>query len=63
MDALTAINIIESDEDANDREIIAAFASLIKSGVVWTLQGFYGRTANVLIDGGYITPMGDVIDG
>jgi len=31
------------------------FQEMINDGSVWTLQGFYGRTAQQLIDEGYCT--------
>ena len=34
---------------------IAAFQFLISSGVVWELQGWYGRQAAELIDAGFCT--------
>ena len=39
-------------EDHDEEEIFAAFQQLINTGVVWQLQGFYGRTAKHLIDSG-----------
>lgn len=42
-------------------EIIALFAELIKSGLAWSLQGSYGRTASRLIEGGYISSTGEVL--
>ena len=39
--------------EATDEEIIEEFQKMIDSGVVWQLQGFYGRTAASLIDAGY----------
>lgn len=39
----------------NDDEIINGFQELINSGVVWNLQGSYGRTANRLIEEGFCT--------
>jgi hypothetical protein len=33
-------------------EIVELFQQLIDSGVAWTLQGFYGRTAMALIESG-----------
>lgn len=35
--------------ELSDAEIIAGFQSLIDSGLVWNLQGSYGRTAQALI--------------
>jgi len=40
-------------EDATDEERIEAFQFLIDCGDVWKLQGWYGRTAKMLIDAGY----------
>ena len=34
---------------------IHLFADLVKSGLAWTLQGTYGRTAKRFIDAGYIS--------
>ncbi len=36
-------------EDHDEEEVIAAFQRLIDLGVVWQLQGFYGRAAHNLI--------------
>ena len=51
MEAIDAIMIIEGGE-AGQEEMVEAFQSLIDSGVVWSLQGFYGRTAASLIEQG-----------
>jgi len=40
-------------EGATQEEQIAAFQYLIDNGQVWTLQGWYGRTAARLIELGY----------
>lgn len=40
----------ETDED----ETLEGFQELITSGLVWQLQGHYGRTARQLIDMGLV---------
>lgn len=42
----------ELDYDA----IVAGFQHLIDSGIVWQLQGHYGRTAAALIESGECIP-------
>lgn len=50
----------ESGELSND-ETLELFGGLIASGMAWQLQGSYGRTAQALIDGGFISPEGEVL--
>lgn len=40
-------------EEHTQEEVIAALQRLINLGVVWSLQGFYGRTAAAMIEEGY----------
>ncbi|MFD7976743.1 hypothetical protein [Streptomyces sp. NPDC059071] len=47
--------------ELDDHETLDLFATLIRSGMAWTLQGSYGRTAERLIEAGLITEAGEVI--
>lgn len=42
------------------RGTVELFAEGIKSGMVWQLQGSYGRTAKSLIEAGYISEAGEI---
>lgn len=60
MNIYTACAIIEEfDEATTDEQKIEAFQFLIDEGVVWDLQGFYGRTAARLIEEGLCSPQGE----
>jgi hypothetical protein len=52
MDTLDAILLIEGDDDVDNDELISAWQYLIDTGLVWKLQGYYGRTAKQLIEVG-----------
>lgn len=54
-------NIIAYENgELTDQEVVYLFAELVKSGMAWTLQGHYGRTASALIEHGYIDQEGNV---
>ena len=40
--------------ELNDSEIITLFQEMVNSGLVWELQGSYGRLAMNLIDNGVV---------
>jgi hypothetical protein len=62
MTDLDAIQIIEGDVPSESTAQTAqAWATLIKSGLVWRLQGSYGRAAKDLIDHGIISKEGVVL--
>lgn len=59
MNAMEAIEIIETglngDKPADHDTLLCAWQYLIDSGLAFTLQGHYGRTAAYLIDAGLCT--------
>ena len=61
LDHFTAVSIAEGfcgGEDASDEEKIEAWQYLIDTGLAWQLQGWYGRSAQAMIDAGVCTPAG-----
>ena len=48
------------DGELGEDEVIAGFQELINSGLVWQLEGFYGRTAVALIESGKCIARGRV---
>lgn len=47
--------------EMDQEETIRFFGALVATGQAWSLQGHYGRTAQMLIDQGYLLPSGEVI--
>lgn len=50
------------DGDQGARETLELFSHLIKTGTIAGLQGSYQRTASEMVEGGWLTPEGDVTD-
>lgn len=45
----------------SENETISLFSELVKDGLVWSLQGSYGRTAKSLIEQGILADDGTVL--
>ena len=56
MTAIRATNLIDGFEEGSEQDLINAYQFLIDTGLVWSLQGRYGRTALQLIDQGICEP-------
>lgn len=54
-DVTSAIIDYEQDNLSND-QVIELFQHLVDTGMAWTLQGSYGRTAQGLINIGLVKP-------
>lgn len=52
-DVTTGILAFEQGE-LSDAEVDDLFQYLLDTGMVWNLQGFYGRTARMLLEAGRI---------
>ena len=61
-DSYTACSIVEgfSGKEESAKNQLKAWAYLIKTGQCWSLQGWYGRTAQSFIESGLITKSGRV---
>ena len=57
MDNYTAMGLAEGFiESQNENQVIEAWQHLVDTGVVWSLQGWYGRNAARLIENWVIRP-------
>lgn len=51
---ITSQIIAYEENELDEEQVIALFQSLVDTGIAWQLQGSYGRTAQRLIDAGYV---------
>ena len=64
MNNYTAVSIAEGfcDYEPTEQETIEAWQHLIDTGLAWTLQGWFGRYAESLIEQGVCTaPVGKAV--
>ncbi len=59
---LTGAIMAYEEGTASVSESLELFAHLIRTGMAWTLQGCYGRTAAALIERGIITRKGEITE-
>jgi len=64
MDSDTRVDMIIQYEcgELDDNGTLELFSDLIKTGKAWRLQGHYGRTASAIIDAGYISKDGEILE-
>lgn len=56
IDSFNAVGIAEGFIQVDSEEqVLEAWQYLVDSGLAWQLQGWFGRTATDLIEGGFIT--------
>lgn len=55
MDQYTAVALAEGFEEGTEEQVIAAWQYLHDSGLAYTLQGWFGRQAQALLEQGVIS--------
>ena len=60
MDNYRAVEVAEGfgSPCESEEEYLAAWQHLVDTGLAWSLQGWFGRTAQAMIDNGLIMPKG-----
>jgi hypothetical protein len=54
-DGLVTLIIAYENGEMDEDEMVAFFQQLVDTGLAWSLQGSYGRTARDLIEAGLVT--------
>ena len=54
MNSYRAVALAEGFEDGTEEEVVRAWQYLVDTGLAWRLQGWFGRTAQALIQAGVI---------
>jgi hypothetical protein len=62
MPDLAAIIIAFENDELDEDAVIALFSDLVRTGLCWQLQGFYGRSAATLIQNGVLDEEGNILD-
>lgn len=56
MDSFTAMMIAEGSQEATSQEqYLEAWQLLVDTGLAWSLQGWFGRTARAMLSEGLLT--------
>lgn len=58
LDSYKAVSVAEGLQRESEENQLEAWQYLIDHGICWGLQGWFGRTANNLIDQGLCSPKG-----
>jgi hypothetical protein len=58
MDNYKAVGLAEGFIEGTEKEQVEAWQYLVDTGRAWTLQGWFGRTAQMLINNGVINKKG-----
>ena len=57
---ITGMLIDYEQGELESGKMVELFAYLVRTGMAWTLQGHYGRTAKAMMDSGVINTKGEI---
>jgi len=60
IDLMEACLIAEGVKSSSEYEMLEAWSYLIRTGYCWSMQGWYGRTAEDIIESGLINSAGEI---